>query len=474
MDIMAPIQPVPALSAAVVLNDIHSKLNSTPVAAVVRPGTPSELCAAVKRAKAAGRPISVAGGRHAMGGQQFAAGADHIDTTGLNRILSFDAQRGMVEAQAGIAWPRLIEGLHAIQPGRVQPWTIAQKQTGADRMTLGGSLSSNIHGRGLTMAPMVSDIESLVLVDSEGEPREVSRTCEPELFSLVIGGYGLFGVVYSVCLRLARRTVVQRGVMLADSHDLPRLFRERIATGHRYGDFQFAIDHTRADFLRTGILSCYRPVDPATPVPADQRALSADDWLGLLRLAHHDKHEGFRRYSTHYLATNGQLYHSDTAQLSPYLDDYHHALDGGCGSEIIGEHYVPLDALPEFMGAAAEVLRGHRADVIYGTVRLIRRDQESFLPWARADSACVVLNLHTPHTPAGIDQTAGAFRAVIDAAIDVGGSFYLTYHRFATRRQLLACHPRLPEFLSLKRAYDADGRFDSQWHRHHAALLGVH
>ena len=40
-------------------------------------------------------------------------------------------------------------------------------------------------------------------------------------------------------------------------------------------------------------------------------------------------------------------------------------------------------------------------DVIYGTVRLIERDDESFLAWARDRWACVIFNLHTVHTRRG-------------------------------------------------------------------------
>ena len=61
---------------------------------------------------------------------------------------------------------------------------------------------------------------------------------------------------------------------------------------------------------------------------------------------------------------------------------------------------------------------------------------------------------------------------LIDAAADRGRSFYLTYHRWATREQLLRCHPKLPEFLALKRKHDPAGVLDSDWHRHLRRVLG--
>jgi FAD/FMN-containing dehydrogenase len=119
------------------------------------------------------------------------------------------------------------------------------------------------------------------------------------------------------------------------------------------------------------------------------------------------------------------------------------------------------------MADAAADFRRHRVDAIYGTVRLIRRDDETFLAWARDDYACVIFNLHVRHDPAGQEHSADAFRRLIDLAIARGGSYYLTYHRHATRAQVEACHPRFGEFLALKRRHDPDERFQSDWYRHY-------
>ena len=110
-----------------------------------------------------------------MGAQQFGTGAVLVDTTRLNRVLSFDPAVGLIEVEAGIQWPELIGYLVAAQQGQPWPqqWGIAQKQTGADRLSIGGSLAANVHGRGLRMRPIIADVESFVLVDAQGEVRTV-------------------------------------------------------------------------------------------------------------------------------------------------------------------------------------------------------------------------------------------------------------------------------------------------------------
>jgi FAD/FMN-containing dehydrogenase len=312
----------------------------------------------------------------------------------------------------------------------------------------------------------VADVESLVVVGPDGVARRCSRDEHVDLFRFACGGYGLFGVVYSATLRLDGRRKLERVVRLAHASELEELFAERVADGYLYGDFQFEIDPGSAGFLQRGICSCYRPVPDDTPLAADTK-LSAEDWSRLLHLAHHDKSRAYEVYAQHYLATSGQVYRSDRHQLATYVPGYHWA----GSSELISELYVPRPALADFLGAAARDLRALEADVVYGTVRLIERDDETALAWAREPWACVVVNLHVEHTPPGVEHAVVAFRRLIDLALDRGGSFYLTYHRWATRRQLLAAYPQLPEFLDAKLERDPDELFQSDWYRWLRATL---
>jgi len=267
-------------------------------------------------------------------------------------------------------------------------------------------------------------------------------------------------------------------VELLELYELPDAFESRIAEGYLFGDFQFAIDPSSDDFLRRGVFSTYAPVDPGTPMDGAHKELGDAEWELLLRLAHDDKSEAFRLYAEHYLATSGQLYWSDTHQLTTYLDDYHRALDearsASCrATEVISELYVPRERLVDFMHDAAVDFRANAVNVIYGTVRLIERDDETALPWARDRYACIIFNLHTEHTLRSLERTADAFRRLIDLARARNGSYYLTYHRHATREQLEACHPGFERFLEAKRWHDPEGRFQSDWYRHYARMFGV-
>jgi FAD/FMN-containing dehydrogenase len=456
----------------IVVNDIHAQLSRTRVHDIVTPRRADDVAAAIETAARRGRAVSVCGGRHAMGGQQFGTDTTLIDVRELQRVRRLDPETGLVEVEAGIQWPALIEALAKMQRGVERPWAIRTKQTGADRLTLAGALSANIHGRSLTRPPFVSDVEAFTLVDATGRSRRCSRTENAEWFRLAAGGYGLFGVITTVTLRLARRHKVRRVVEIGATDELCDRIERRIADGYEYGDFQFAIDPSSDDFLRKGVFACYQPAADSAELLEGGNELSGEDWGRLIRLAHVDKTRAFRDYAAYYLATSGQVYWSDTHQLSFYLDGYHGRIDAeAAGTEMLSEVYVPRPRLESLLTDLRRAFRSNGVSIPYGTIRFIEKDDETFLPWARDRYACVVFNLHVPRAAGGEERTADAFRTLIDLALAQAGTYYLTYHRYARRDQVLAGYPRLPEFLAAKRRLDPDERFQSDWYRHHRRLL---
>jgi FAD binding domain len=460
----------------ILVNDVHAQLSATWVNRIVQPTTLDGVRAALKLARTENRALCIAGGRHSMGSQAFATDGVLVDTRKLAKVLGFDAERGLIEVESGMQWPRLLQVLRELQEGRERQWAFNQKQTGADRLSMGGSLSANIHGRGLALPPFVSDVESFKLVNAAGQVLNCSRDENAGLFSLAIGGYGLFGFVYSVTLRLVPRRKLERVAEVRDIQGLIGAFGERIGEGFLYGDFQYAIDDKSDDFLKRGVFACYRPVADERPIPAAQKELGERDWSELLYLAHADKTAAFRRYAAYYLATSGQLYWSDEQQMSIYPDNYHREIDRRLAApnratEAITEIYCERASLEAFMADVRRYALRERAEIIYGTVRLIEEDRESFLAWARKPYACVIFNLHIERTSTGMIRAADTFRGLIDIGLRHGGSYYPTYHRYALRRQVEGCFPQFAEFLKLKLKHDPSELFQSDWYRHYKKMF---
>jgi hypothetical protein len=133
------------------VNDVHSRLNSTKVLEIVRPtgiDVVRETVLRVGRENApGGGGLAVWGGRHAMGGQQFGSGSLLLDMSGMNGAFALDEERALLTIEAGAMWPDAIRATQDLSHGN-QRFSIRQKQTGADTLTIGGAIACNAHGRG--------------------------------------------------------------------------------------------------------------------------------------------------------------------------------------------------------------------------------------------------------------------------------------------------------------------------------------
>jgi FAD/FMN-containing dehydrogenase len=461
-------------SQGTLVNDVHTELNPTLVDRVVRPTAVSEIQNLIKDCSRHRKVVSVSGSRHATGGQQFAVHSTLLDMRDLNRVLSFDAKTGILSVESGIEWPELIQGYSNLQKD-VVAWGIRQKQGGGDRMTLGGALAANAHGHCLGAAPMIGDVEWIDVVTADGKLKHCNRKKEQELFSLAIGGYGLFGVVVGVGLRLVPRKKVRRRVETRTTAELVELIEKRTAAGAPFGYFQYSIDEVSLEFLRTGVLTTYEIVPDETQLGTQSTDIDEETLAGLLEWAHKERRPAYSRYAKFELARDGNVEWSDLSQLAAYPAGYHKKVEQRLGAEaegvdLIWEFYVPRAELTTFLEDARRILLKSETPLIYGTIRFIEQDRESFLAWAKKRFACVIFMPHFSSGAPAMKKAAEVFKQLVQVAMKRGGSFYLTYNRFAGRGELEEAYPQFGQFLLLKKKYDPGEVFQSEWYRYYRDL----
>src|SRR5207247_8261298 len=144
------------------------------------------------------------------GGETYSAGGVVLDMRGLNRIVAMDSATPTVTVQTAGTWDKVQRA--------IAPYRLALKvMQSSNIFTVGGTLSANAHGRDIDVMQVVDVVERFGLLLADGSVVEVSRKQNPELFSLVIGGYGLYGVILDVTLRVTRDELYeQRAVTMED------------------------------------------------------------------------------------------------------------------------------------------------------------------------------------------------------------------------------------------------------------------
>ena len=200
------------------MNDF-SRLNSTLVHEVIRPTTEEQIRDAIQEAAAKGLKVAIAGKRHSMGGQTLYPDAIALDMLAFNRIVSLNDASKNTTVQSGATWSDI---QRFFNPRGLAVFSMQ----GPNVFTVGGSMSVNAHGWDMRHGPVASSIDWFRILLADGSIRRCSREENEELFHLVLGGYGFFGVILDVGLRVTQNFGYVADVAEMDFSQLPELRKQ--------------------------------------------------------------------------------------------------------------------------------------------------------------------------------------------------------------------------------------------------------
>jgi decaprenylphospho-beta-D-ribofuranose 2-oxidase len=121
-----------------------------------------------------------------------------ISTHKLDQIISFDAEQGVVECEAGVMLSDLLKIM-------VPAGWFFQVTPGIKQITVGGAIASDVHGKNHPGAGCFSEhLISFELMTASGEVKTCSRSENAELFWQTCGGMGWTGVVLSAKFKLLK------------------------------------------------------------------------------------------------------------------------------------------------------------------------------------------------------------------------------------------------------------------------------
>ena len=112
-----------------------------------------------------------------------------LDTSNLNRFISFDKENGIIRTESGVTLSQLLELL-------TENGYFLAATPGTKNITVGGAIGNDVHGKnhhkGGTFGTHLTQFE---ILRSDGNKYLCSPTENPELFSATIGGLGLTGLI---------------------------------------------------------------------------------------------------------------------------------------------------------------------------------------------------------------------------------------------------------------------------------------
>ena len=437
--------------ADTLLNDA-SRLSPTPVARhiLVPPDREATLLATLraelKDAAAANRPVAMGAARHSMGGQSLARGGTAFTFTPGG--CGVDQAASTFRAGPGTRWKDVIATLDPVG------FSPAVMQSNHD-FGVASTVSVNAHGWPVPFGPFGSTVRSLRLLLADGAAVTCSRTENAELFGLVTGGYGLFGIILEVeAAMVPNRMLVPHSELIAADAFGPRFAALCTQPGVLMGYGRLNV--SRDAFLSEALMTAYSPWPTAggalpqatsnsvmtEPTRWLYRAQTGTDWVKRARWFMES--EASPRWMS-VNATRNALLNEPVVNLA--------SLDSG-RTDILHEYFVAPDKFAAFLAACREVIPRSQQELLNITLRLVEPDPVSRLAYAPVQRIASVMSFTQHMTPAGEEDMRRMTQALVARVLDLGGSFYLPYRLHATKDQVRRAYPALPEVVAAKRRHD--------------------
>lgn len=441
------------------VNDI-SGMNATKVGRVVRPDSVEEIAAAIKDSRG---PISIGGGRFSQGGQVAYPDSLHFDMRSFNSVVEYRPELRQITVQAGMTWRQL--------QGHIDGDDLSVKimQTYAN-FTVGGSISVNAHGRYVGQGPLIMSVKQLKVVLADGSIVLASPSERSDLFYGAIGGYGGLGVIAEATLTLAVNTKVERRTRRIATADYKAYFFDHIRDDPDVVFHNADLYPPKYDTaLDVSWFTTDLPLtNPARLIPEH----SDPGWMATLvdlvartgRFGKWVRQAVFDRvyYSFDRVVWRNWEASYDAAEIEPP--------SRAVTTDVLREYFVPVARFEEFIPRMRDIFEDHDVNIVNVSIRHAHKDPGTLLAWAPQEMFAFVVYYRQRVDAAGRKHTRLWSQAMIDAVLEVGGTYYLPYQVLATDAQFRQAYPRAGEYFALKDAVDPEHRFrNALWAARHPA-----
>jgi FAD/FMN-containing dehydrogenase len=361
----------------------------------------------------------------------------------------------------------------------------------SDIFTVGGSIAVNAHGMDHNAGSVGRTIRAMRVMMSDGMIKNVSRTENAELFHLIIGGYGLFGIVLDVVIEITENVIYKTSRRYIDYRDFGAIFEKELKLNPALGLFYGHLSTSPQSLLREMILYLYeqQPILPAESVEIP--ALSDVSGEKLRRFTLNFAKLGsipmqIKWFAEKYieprmesclvkpraqamtegeacLVTRNEPMHDSVGYLRNAIPNE---------TDVLHEYFIPRNQFLTFVDGLREIVQKHTVNLLNASVRVVHKE-DNMLNYAPQDAFSIVLYINQKTDTDAIDQMKTVTQELIDLCASVGGRFFLPYQLHYTPAQLTRSYPMIHTFFTKKLVYDPIGLFTNTFYEKYSNALGT-
>ena len=455
--------------------DVNSLVGSIRTRSLVaRPTTVDQCRETLAYCREHGMTLCPRGAGRSYGDQALHDGQVLLDVSAMNQILEFDEAKKQITVEAGTRLIDIYELVH------YRLLTLPSSPT-ESHSSVSGAIAANVNGKdGWKQGSFAHQVVRLDLLTANGETIEIDRS--HELFTAVVSGIGLLGIILNATLQLKpipspylevnRFPAADVDALLAtlakveESHDLAVVWVDAYAKGKRTGRSVIHaakwIEHDATDSERQELLAAgYKRLDKHRRLGLALHE-AFGPFLSLMLYAQRPMVNVFNRlyYAMSSFASrmgrssNTELFLRFSFEASFTVPPAHLV----CGSrgytvQLTFPRSSAREAIVELMGICQSspsppvttILRAHKAD-------------DGLLSFSE-DGYSLNFEFHPKkHNEA---ESRRAVDRIIEATAKRGGKIHLAKDQVMTPEQFASVYPRYRDLLEIKKRLDPEGLFTS-------------
>lgn len=439
-----------------------SQLNLTKVDTIIqvpndKTEIESQLKDILKYAKENKLKISIAGARHSMGGHTIYPNGILLNMLPYKQM-ELDTTNNILTIGSGALWEDALKYLDKY--GK----SIAIMQAFSS-FSIGGSISVNGHGWQKDLPPISASVISFTLLTQDGKIINCSRQENKELFKLVIGGYGLFGVILDVKLKVVENIALQYKYVRLSPDNYVSYYKKYVSDNPNvnlvFGRLRISDKH----FLEEATINFFEKVEAKIPVLQDEKSTDTQRLVfrGTVNSEYGkrlrwDLETGMNKVSKNELYSRNELL-NDHVSLIENKDT--------SSTDLLHEYFIPERNFNQYINDIKSILKKSKIDLLNITIRGVQQDNDSYLNYARENVFGFVFLFNQKKTDEQETEMKTLTNQLVAIALKNEGTFYLPYRLHIDKDKMRKSYPNSDKFFELKLKYDPDEVFNNKFYEHY-------
>ena len=444
--------------------DDASQLNLTKVDTIIKVASgkieiENQLQNILKIAKEKNLKISIAGAQHSMGGHTIYPDGIVINMLSYNHM-KLDSINNILTIGSGALWEDAIKYLDKYQKS-------IKVMQAFSSFSVGGSISVNGHGWQKDSPPISSTVISFTLMNSDGKIINCSRKENEELFQLAIGGYGLFGIILDVKIKVVDNEALQYKYVRLSPRNYVSNYKKFVSENP---DVNLVFGRLRISnklFLEEATLNFFEKTNEKV-LPLLQQESKNEETKRLVfrstvnseygKRLRWDLETGMNKVSKNSVFSRNELL-NDHVSLIENKDSN--------STDLLQEYFIPERNFNQFIEDIKPILLQSKLDLLNITIRAVNKDEDSYMNYAKEDVFGFVFLFNQKKTDNEEKAMKLLTNQLVDLAIKNEGTFYLPYRLHIDKRKMRKAYPQANLFFELKKKYDHNELFQNKFYEHY-------